>query len=225
LEEQPDLQSQWLDAVSEPQTLDQGRWTRLWRQLGAKGNGLSVFDMLMQAYAEPARAYHTADHIRDCLAQFDLTRDIAQRADEVEAAIWFHDAVYLPAGSDNENRSAELAWTALAESGVSPEVSDHIAGLVLATRHLSIPSEPDAALLCDIDLSILGRAPDVFDEFERRIRLEYAWVPEPVYRHGRTEILEGFLRRRSIYQTSYFRERYEAPARANLERILKELAG
>jgi predicted metal-dependent HD superfamily phosphohydrolase len=95
---------------------------------------------------------------------------------------------------------------------------------VLATRHLTVPSEPDAAVLCDIDLSILGRPPEVFAEFEQRIRREYAWVPELVYRGARAEILAGFLRRDSIYQTDYFRQRYEVPARANLERAISQLA-
>jgi predicted metal-dependent HD superfamily phosphohydrolase len=141
----------------------------------------------------------------------------------MEAAIWFHDAVYLPGASDNEDNSARLALTTLTEGGAPGEVADRIAQLVLATRHLAIPREPDAALLCDIDLSILGRTTEVFNEFERRIRLEYGWVPESVYRAARVEILEGFLRRPSIYQTDYFRDHYESPARANLSRILKNL--
>ena len=207
------------------QALDRSRWIGLWNRLGAQGEGLSIFARLEAAYADPARAYHTAGHIRDCLAQFDRCRRLAERPDEVEAAIWFHDAVYQPGASDNEDRSARLARTSLADAEASPEAARRIAELVLATQHLSIPRQPDAALLCDIDLSILGRTPEVFDEFERRIRREYAWVPEPVYRSARTEILEGFLARRSIFQTDFFREGYEAPARANLTRVVKELGG
>lgn len=210
---------------SEPGRLDQKRWTALWTRLGAQGSGLSIFAHLTSAYAEPSRAYHTADHIRDCLTQLDATRDLARRADEVEAALWFHDAVYVPGGPDNEDRSARLAQTALLACGVSLEVARRVAELVLATRHLTIPREPDAQLLCDIDLSILGREPEVFDEFERRIRQEYAWVPDALYRSTRAQILSGFLRRRSIYQTEQFRERYEASARANLERTLEHLTG
>ena len=195
----------------------------LWNRLGAQDDGLSIFTGLQAAYADPRRIYHTAAHIRDCLAQLDSSRQLAQRADEVEAAIWFHDAVYLPGAPDNEDRSAGLARTTLAEAGAPLEVSHRIAELVLATQHLAIAAEPDAALLCDIDLSILGRLQEVFDEFERRVRQEYAWVPEPVYRSARTEILEGFLKRRSIYQTGYFRDRYEVPGRANLARILEAL--
>ena len=203
-----------------PESLDRSRWTGVWNRLGAEGNGLSVFAILEAAYTEPGRAYHTAAHIRDCLDQFDLCRLTAARPDEVEAAIWFHDAVYLPGAPDNEERSAQLAGTTLAGGGVPAEAVRRIAELVLATQHLTIPRQPDAAFLCDIDLSILGRTPEAFDEFEQRIRQEYAWVPEPVYRSARIEILEGFLARRSIYQTGFFRDRHEAQARANLARIL-----
>jgi predicted metal-dependent HD superfamily phosphohydrolase len=182
-----------------------------------------MFTRLEAGYAEPVRAYHTADHIRDCLTQFDLSRSAAERPDEVEAAIWFHDAIYRPGAPDNEDRSAALARTALADARAPVEVADRIAELILATRHLAIPVERDAVLLCDIDLSILGRAPDAFDEFERRIRQEYAWVPEAVYRGARAEILTGFLRRHSIFQTDYFRDRYEAQARTNLTRMIAQL--
>jgi predicted metal-dependent HD superfamily phosphohydrolase len=211
--------------VRQPKPLDRTRWTGLWNRLGAQGDGLPLLSALEAAYAEPARAYHTAEHVRDCLAQFDLSRHTAQRPDEVEAAIWFHDAVYLPGSPDNEDRSARLARLALADFGAPVAVAEAVAGLVVATQHLAIPSQPDAALLCDIDLSILGRTPEVFDEFERRIRQEYAWVPEPVYRSARAELLDGFLRRPSIFQTDFFRQQYEIPARGNLQRVIAQLSG
>ena len=206
-------------------TLDRQRWLKLWSRLGAQGSSASSFAQLTAAYAEAGRAYHTAEHIRDCLAELDLTRDLAQYPDEVEAALWFHDAVYLPGAPDNEDQSAELARTALSVAAVPREVTDRTAALVLATKHAGVPSSPDEQLICDIDLSILGREPGIFDTFERQIRHEYAWVPEPTYRRERSAVLSGFLRRRSIYQTDQFRHRYEALARANLKRLLDQLAG
>jgi predicted metal-dependent HD superfamily phosphohydrolase len=203
--------------------LDLERWTVLWHRLGAQGDGLAVFNWLAAAYAEPIRAYHTAEHIEDCLAQLDATNALARRADEVEAAIWFHDAVYVPARDDNEEQSAVLAHRALSEAAVPPAVAERIRTLVLATRHATTPNDPDASLLCDIDLSILGRSPEVFDRFERQIRREYAWVPEMTYRSARSKVLGQFLRRPSIYQTIQFRELYEERARANLARLLGEL--
>jgi predicted metal-dependent HD superfamily phosphohydrolase len=204
-------------------TLDQQRWLELWTRLGAQGSGVATFARLAAAYAEPGRAYHTAEHIRDCLTELDLTRDQAEHPDEVEAALWFHDAVYVPGASDNEEESAELARTTLLADGVLQEVANRVAALVLATRHTALPELYDEKLVCDIDLSILGRAPDIFDEFERRIRREYAWVPEPIYRRERSAVLAGFLRRRTIFQTGSFRHRYELLARANLNRMMVAL--
>lgn len=210
--------------LPERATLDRDRWIGLWSRLGAQTGGSSIFANLATAYAEPARAYHTADHIQDCLAQLDLSRGFASRADEVEAAIWFHDAVYVPGASDNEEKSARLAQTALVACAAPMETAGRIAALVLATRHLTVPRDSDAQLLCDVDLSILGREPGIFDEFERRIRREYQWVPGPAYRTARSEVLAGFLGRHPIYQTEYFRSRYETQARANLERVIAQLA-
>jgi predicted metal-dependent HD superfamily phosphohydrolase len=78
-------------------------------------------------------------------------------------------------------------------------------------------------LMCDIDLSILGRAVEEFDEYDRRVRAEYAWVPEPAYRTGRTRVLQEFAKRDPLFQTSAFRRRFEPQARANLRRALAAL--
>jgi predicted metal-dependent HD superfamily phosphohydrolase len=201
--------------------LDQPRWHELWSRLGAQGGGAATFAQLAAAYAEPTRAYHNAEHIRDCLGQFDLNRHLAQHPDEVEVALWFHDVVYVPGAADNEEQSAQRARAALA--AVSREKIDRIPQLILATRHTTLATLPDEQFICDVDLSILGREPEVFDEFERRIRREYAWVPEPIYRRERSAVLSEFLRRPSIYQTEPFRHRYELTARANLKRNIAAL--
>jgi predicted metal-dependent HD superfamily phosphohydrolase len=204
--------------------LDRSRWLALWSRLGAQGHGIDVFQQLAASYAEPARFYHTAAHIVDCLTQLDWSRDLAVRPDQVEAALWFHDAVYVPGATDNEARSARMARSSLSAAEAPGGVPQRIATLILATTHADLPSDPDARLLCDIDLSILGRETAEFDRFERQIRQEYAWVPEPMYRHARSEVLNGFLRRHSIYYTERFAERYERTARQNLERVLTALS-
>jgi predicted metal-dependent HD superfamily phosphohydrolase len=78
-------------------------------------------------------------------------------------------------------------------------------------------------VLVDVDLSILGATQSRFDEYERQVREEYGWVPEPIYRRKRREILESFLGRPAIYNTARFIGRYEQQARANLARSLARL--
>jgi predicted metal-dependent HD superfamily phosphohydrolase len=205
-------------------TLDFRRWTALWSRLGARGSGREVFQQLSAAYAEPSRAYHTAEHVQACLAEFDQCRELARHPDEVEAALWFHDAVYVPGAADNEEQSARLAESELKSHGVMAEVTQRVTELVLATQHLSPPKDPDARLLCDIDLAILGRKPVVFDCFESQIRREYQWVPESRYRRSRSAVLARILERPSIYYTRRFAERYEVQARQNLKRSLAALS-
>jgi len=59
-----------------------------------------------------------------------------------------------------------------------------------------------------------------FDEYEREVRAEYAWVPGSHFRAKRKEVLQAFLARAAIYSTAPMRERLEARARANLARSL-----
>jgi predicted metal-dependent HD superfamily phosphohydrolase len=54
------------------------------------------------------------------------------------------------------------------------------------------------------------------------VRDEYSWVPEFLFKRERRKILEEFLARPVIFNTKPFRERYEAQARVNLERSLRQ---
>jgi predicted metal-dependent HD superfamily phosphohydrolase len=205
--------------------LDEVRFRRLWHRLGGRGDSSVPFAELLEAYCQPHRAYHNAAHLEDCFRQFDRAQDQADRPDEVEAALWFHDAVYDPHASDNEERSATWAAQALQGAGVNPDAVSRVAAMVVATKHDREPDTPDGGLLLDVDLSILGREPEVFAAYDRGIREEYSWVPEEHYRTGRAAILEGFLRRPAIYRTEFFRVRFEARARLNLERSIARLRG
>jgi predicted metal-dependent HD superfamily phosphohydrolase len=201
----------------------QPRFERLWRRLGAAGTGEATFARLMKAYSEPHRAYHTAEHLTDCLTELDQAPASGTEREQVEAAIWFHDVVYDTHAADNEAQSAAWATSALSGAGVALPVIDAIRSLILQTRHVSPASDAAGGLLCDIDLSILGRTPEEFDAFERRIRAEYGWVPEREYRTGRTQVLSRIVGWDQIYQTEHFHRRYEAAARRNLSRIVAQL--
>jgi predicted metal-dependent HD superfamily phosphohydrolase len=180
---------------------------------------------LLSAWAGPARSYHGLGHLRDCLARLDEFPEAAGYRDLVEAALWFHDAVYDPRAGDNEQRSAEQAREVLASLGVPGATADEVARLVLLTRHRAAPADAAGRLLCDIDLSILGQAATDFDAYDRSIRSEYSWVPDAVYRSERRRVLTGFLERNPLYQTGHFRHQFEAAARENLRRAVARLQG
>ena len=199
------------------------RWLKFWAAAGAAGDPEPEWRSLSARYAEPHRAYHTLDHVAHCLDEFEEVRGLAADAVAVEMSLWYHDAVYDPRAKDNEARSADLARAAAAAMGLPRERGERVAGLILVSTHVSLAGDPDAQLFADIDLSILGRPSAVFAEYERRVRVEYAWVPEPAFRAARSAILQSFLKRPSLYATPHFQRKYEAMARLNLSVSLNQL--
>lgn len=200
------------------------RWLDTWRALGAPADD-ALLASLLQSYAEPHRHYHTVRHLEECFEAYAPARSTAERPGEVELALWFHDAIYDTHRHDNAQRSADRARASVQAAGLGPEVAERIHALVMATRHDAVPSTPDAQLLVDVDLSILGAEPLRFEEYERQVREEYAWVPDALFRQERRRILEAFLRRPRIYQTQYFYSARENSARSNLERSIDALQG
>lgn len=183
----------------------------------------TLWSELHVRYTEPHRAYHTLQHIAECLVQFERVRALAHDADLVEFALWAHDVIYEPQRDDNERRSAEWARRVLLDAGRSSEVALHAHALVIATQHDAMSTDDDARLLCDIDLAVLGAERARFDEYEAQVREEFAWVSEPVFRVRRAELIERFRARSSIYGTAHFRQTLEGAARSNLERSLRAL--
>lgn len=199
-------------------------WRRPWLALGAVPSD-ATFRALVERYGEPHRRYHTLRHLDECLAQLDELREVADAPDAVAIALWFHDAVYDPKRSDNEAQSADWARSEALAAGLAPPLAERIHALVLATRHDAVPDSCDARVLVDIDLSILAAEPERFDEYERQVRAEYAWVPRFLFRRKRRQILAQLLARPALFGTERFARAYEARARANLARSLRALGG
>jgi predicted metal-dependent HD superfamily phosphohydrolase len=198
-------------------------WRAAWQALRLPGPGSGVLASVTARWAEPHRKYHTLQHLRECLALFEGDRALAEHSGEVAIALWFHDAVYDTNRHDNEAESANWARRVLLEAGATDECAARVHALIMATRHSENPATPDAKLLVDIDLAILGAAPARFDEYERQIRDEYGFVPEATFRAKRGEILRTFLGRPALFSTPAYATRFDAPARANLARAIASL--
>jgi predicted metal-dependent HD superfamily phosphohydrolase len=200
------------------------RFADLWARLGGRSDVRPIFHQVLRGWTEPHRRYHGVDHLLDCLARLDESPAVGEERDLAEIALWYHDLVYRPGAADNEARSAELARAALLEGGAPDATADEVARLVRLTDHVAPPEDPVGELVCDVDLSILGRSAGEFEEYERRIREEYRQLPDPLYRAGRAGVLAKLLARDPLFRTDYFRRRYGESARINLRRSLDSLA-
>lgn len=190
----------------------------LWRRQSLRGNASGWHARLLKCYAEPQRAYHTLQHLEECLLILGEAKatGLIAKPDLIEMALWFHDAVYDPQGSENEELSAQMALEALGDHPAAQEV----ARLIMLTKSHQPGNGADDAWIIDIDLGIFAQPVERVLEYERQIRAEYAWVPQDVYAEKRAEILSGFAERAQIYLTAWARERYESQARQNLQSLI-----
>lgn len=212
-------------AAMEPSTSSAGlsAWNRAWTGLGVTPPAPAMHAAVLACYDEGHRAYHTRQHLDECLILLQEARDLCRHPDEVALALWFHDAVYDPHQADNEARSADWLCRMASDAGVEPAGIERMHALVMATCHAATPESQDARVLVDIDLAILGAQQQRFDEYEQQVRREYQWVDAAIYRKVRGKLLGEFLARISLYSTPQFKQRFEAAARSNLERSIGQL--
>jgi len=199
----------------------QKRWNRVVAPL--LPNPQATWQQLASLYSEPHRHYHTLDHVAACLDWLDQYHHLAEEPLCLELALWAHDVIYDPRASDNEARSADWFAQHFADSDLTDQQRARVHELILATIHPHPPTDPDMALLQDIDLSILGADAELYDRYEGWIRQEYEFVPEEAFRKGRSAVLQSFLEQDVIYHTAELRERLEMPAQDNLNRALGSL--
>ncbi|KAA0920594.1 HD domain-containing protein, partial [Streptomyces apricus] len=183
-------------------------------------------DDLLARWSEPQRRYHTPDHLTAVLDHVDLLAGAAADPDLVRLAAWFHDAVYRPDRSENEERSARLAERALPEAGLSAAATAEVARLVrLTLTHAPAGDDPNGQVLCDADLAILASPDHAYAAYTAAVRQEYAFVPADAFREGRAAILRQLLELPRLFHTPYGAKEWEGPARRNLTGELALLTG
>ncbi|QIS14325.1 HD domain-containing protein [Nocardia arthritidis] len=194
------------------------RWTDL-----AGPETWSVGADLVRRYQEPHRRYHTVEHLSAMLHVIDELAADADDLDAVRFAAYFHDAIYEIGRPDNEERSAELAESALESIGVAKGLIAEVGRLVrLTAKHAPEPGDRNGNVLCDADLAILAASPADYAAYTAAVRAEYAQVPDEAFRLGRAEILRALAAAPTLFRTATGRARFEARARVNLAGELAE---
>ncbi len=203
------------------------RWSDTLRRSrgGAEGpDPLPYADRLLARWAEPQRRYHTLAHLTAVLDHIDTLAGQADDPELVRLGAWFHDAVYLPDRSENEERSARLAERALTEAGLGTAQVAEVARLVrLTVTHAPADDDRNGQVLCDADLAVLASGPAAYTAYTEAVREEYGFVPDDAFRTGRADVLRHLLGLPRLFRTPYGTEHWESAARANLEKELTEL--
>lgn len=207
-------------------------WTRLADAIGisdsagAQTHWQHLGNELMNRWNEPHRQYHNERHLEDVLLSLNHLTVFGERISPVTLlAAWFHDAIYQGVSGVDEQDSAEFAMAALAafdlEGSVVQQVGELIQATAPATTHERII--PELAHLLDADLAIFAASDTRYQQYTAAVRVEYAHVPDEVFREGRANILNSYLVQPTIYRTGAGQQLWEQRARANLMREISTL--
>ncbi|MGL5888486.1 MAG: HD domain-containing protein [Bacteroidia bacterium] len=200
---------------------------RRWNELTATVNSAvseKYIAALLKSWNEPQRHYHNLSHLVKLLELSAEYRSHLQSPETVDFAIFYHDAVYKPERSNNEEKSALRAETEMAEMEISPAIISEVAVYIRATSaHGNPPSDNnDLNFFLDFDLSVLGAEPAVYDLYAFQVREEFSIYPDQLYKPGRKKVLQS-LSEKPVYRTQIFSTRFEEAARANLLREIGAL--
>ncbi|TGY88349.1 N-methyl-D-aspartate receptor NMDAR2C subunit [Marinicauda algicola] len=200
------------------------RWADHLEAAGLTDPGAATGRRIIARYGRPHRVYHGRGHLAFLLGEIERMAGLVGDLARLRFAAWFHDAIYASWRKDNELRSALWAEMALRAMGADAALADRTGALIRATaRHGEGGRDGDDDLFLDMDMSILGAAPEVYDRYARQVRLEYFWAPPQAYRKGRRAFLEAVLGRRRIFLTDTYESALGAQARENLRRELSGL--
>jgi predicted metal-dependent HD superfamily phosphohydrolase len=186
-----------------------------WAELaGDSPTSRTEWSALVAAWSEPHRRYHDLAHLAAVLG---LVGGLGEAADPhaVRLAAWYHDAVYDPQRSDNEEISAQRARAGL-RGLVDDERAAEVERLVLLTAgHDPAPEDRNGAVLCDADLAVLAAPAESYAAYASAVRAEYGHLSDEEFTAGRTAVLEHLLALPALYRTPAA-QAWTHTARANM---------
>lgn len=242
----------------------------------SEGTLESWFQRIVDLHSDISRHYHTLCHLEELFDYVDFLLDQVEKnpiefaRDDIfitsrgavssvttysfgvykaiiSLSIFFHDAIYNPKSSTNEEDSAELFQdfckylfpstddegnAVVQNSSVTCWYGfDLVKKFILATKSHS-PNDLDITqyeklylnIFLDADMSVLGKSLEAYLHYASLIRREYIHVPRNVYCEKRAEVLRSFIgnagttvRSKAIFLNETMRKALEETAVQNLK--------
>lgn len=184
-----------------------------------------AYEEILRNYSEKERHYHGLSHLKSLFSLAEEYKEHIVDFEIVAFSIFYHDIIYKAWKKDNEEQSAIFATKELSKLNLPKEKIERIKNLILATKkHKSISDNFDDNFFLDIDLAILGTDENTYNEYTKKVREEYAFVPFFMYKSGRKKVLESILESENIYKTELIKNRFEEQARKNILTEIKALS-
>lgn len=151
----------------------------------------AVLDDVAARWCERQRVWHGPDHLRAMLQEIS-TLPQGEERDVLQLAAVYHDAIYDPRGSDNEEQSAVLLLSHAADPR-SPFIA-RVVEIIVASKWGEPPATPLAQRFFAMDTQQLSDACPLHERlaYERAIFREFQFAPWTVYREKRAAFLQNW---------------------------------
>lgn len=125
-----------------------------------KRGGRFVFDLFKTSLPHTL-VYHNYIHTREVVAAArTIAKGMKLGPDDLEIvslAAWFHDAGYTEAYKGHEEKGADIARAFLGDHGYPQERIERVVGCIMATHMPQHPANLIEEIVCDADLSHVGK--------------------------------------------------------------------
>ena len=183
-----------------------------------------LWDEIETNYSSKKRYYHTLQHLESLLIQLMKIKGEISNWEAILFTLYYHDIVYNPLKSNNEEKSAELAEKRMKKISVPDDTIQLCKKQILATKSHSKSSDTDTNYFTDADLSILGQNWEKYSLYYKNVRKEYRIYPDLIYNPGRKKVLNHFLKMDAIFKTDIFHKIFEVQAKQNIRQEMELLS-
>lgn len=147
---------------------------------------------ILSMWNESHRHYHTLNHLNDLIEQINENKGkfSEKEYEKLMLTALFHDCVYDPISSTNEEDSAKFLMECVIDKSNS-DILD-VKQMILDTKtHNSTTNLSES--FNKFDMSIVERDFDQLLEWEKGISEEYSVYPKDQYKMGRIKFLESVM--------------------------------
>jgi pantetheine-phosphate adenylyltransferase len=162
------------------------------QQLLEKWNIKCDINTVLSMWNESHRSYHNLTHLNDLISQINENKSkfSEKEYEKLMLSAIFHDIVYDPSSSTNEEDSANF----LMECAIDKYSKDilEIKQIILDTKtHNSTTNLSES--FNNYDMNIVERDFDQLLDWEKGISEEFSVYPKEQYKEGRLKFLESLL--------------------------------
>lgn len=182
------------------------------------------FEKVIEKYNESGRFHHNCPHLIYMHSNISVlsTKVSNVNLDILSMAMFYHDVIYNPASTTNEQDSYDMAIGHLKIMRFDENFIKQVGELVLLTidheinPELTVPLEIQKIFL-DSDMAILASDEKMYMEYSKNVRKEYYCIPKDKYNEGRILFLESALKKEKLFFTDSMNDEFLIKARENIK--------